>query len=216
MLPDVELFAVQLPGRGARYSEPLIRTLEALVQQLATAIGPYLNIPYAFFGHSMGALVAFELACELQRRGYYGLRHLLLSAKRAPQLAPLGAPIGGLPDEDFLRAVSSYGGIPGEVLQDRDLLAVTLPILRADFQISESYRFQPSGPVDSSATLFGSVRDEYVPEQDLLAWHSNVAGPCAYRRFPEGHFFINSYPSQVVEAVNDTLRELLRAMGPVR
>src|SRR5438477_7054516 len=131
--PDVDVWPVQLPGRGSRFREPLLREPDLLVTAIADGLRPHLDQPFALFGHSMGGLIAFELSRELRRRGWPGPRLLAVSGHEAPQRPDPDPPIAHLSDDLFLHEIRTrYDGIPDEVFAEKELLAVLLPVLRAD------------------------------------------------------------------------------------
>ena len=150
--PDVELLAVELPGRGTRFSERPFEQLPPLIDALTDALGPALQAPFAIYGHSMGAVVGFSFARELRRRSLREPVHLFMSGRRAPQL-PEPTPMHQLPAPQFLDRLRRLGGIPDALFQEPELMEVFLPILRADVAVAES------GPVGFAATTgarFGS------------------------------------------------------------
>ena len=137
--PEVELYALQLPGRENRLSESPQTRLKQLIETLIPIIKPDLDLPFAFFGHSLGAWIAFELIRELRRQKYPLPAHFFVSASKAPQLMDLKPPIHRLPDDKFLAKIKSFQGTPGAVLQDSKLMELFLPALRADFAVLETY-----------------------------------------------------------------------------
>jgi medium-chain acyl-[acyl-carrier-protein] hydrolase len=207
--PDVELLAIQLPGRGARLGEPPIRSISAIVSNLAMAMIPLLDRPYAFFGHSNGALISYELAKELRRQNETGPEHMIVSAKRAAQLPRLGPITYDMPQDQFIQVLREYEGTPREILDDKELLTFLLPTIRADFCMSDTYQFRPSAALDCDLTLFGSLNDRYVPFNDLLAWTNNVSGTVTHKIFGGGHFFLHSHGSDVISSVEQVLMQIL-------
>ena len=139
--PELELCAVQLPGRENRLLEPAYTEMPALVEQLGTVLAPYLDRPFAFFGHSMGALVAFEMARTVRRRYGRSALHLFVSGHAAPRIARRRPPVYQLPDAAFVDAIRELNGTPEEVLENADLMALVLPALRADLTVCETYRY---------------------------------------------------------------------------
>ena len=117
LLPTVEVCPLQLPGRGTRIKEGSVRRVAPLVEQLARELSPKLDMPFAFFGHSMGALIGFELARLLRRERGLNPAHLFISGRRAPQLRAAGPPIHNLPDDEFIERLRDYNGTPEEVLR---------------------------------------------------------------------------------------------------
>ncbi len=167
---DIEVIAIELPGRGKRLVEPAIADLTTLIETLGPQLLPYLNIPFAFFGHSMGALVAFELSRWLRRTVQLIPAHLWVSAARAPQL-PVAPPLmHTLPAEDFISRLQHYQGTPISVLNNAELMSLMLPALRADFTVLETYRYQPKAPLKCPITGLWGQQDNIVSQADVAAW----------------------------------------------
>jgi medium-chain acyl-[acyl-carrier-protein] hydrolase len=203
---DIEVCAVRLPGREARLAEAPFRRAEDLVPTLASALEPLLDAPYALFGHSMGAIAAFELARELRRRNHPLPRRLLLSGARAPERPNPDPPIGDLPDQDFLAEVRRrYDGIPGAVLENPELVELLLPSLKADFILFETYSCREEPSLDCPISTFGGLDDPRVGEDDLRAWSRHSTRPIAVRMFPGGHFFLQEAEPAVQRAVSEEL-----------
>ncbi len=202
---DAEMLAVQAPGRGARISEPPIASMPTLVQQLCDSIAPLLDRPYVYFGHSCGALVAFELARRLQQLHYPGPEHVVLSARRAPHLPPLDPPVASLPDTEFLEVLRTYGAMTEDVLADRDLLALVLPTLRADIALLETHVHRPVPKLSVPATILGGTSDPLVPQADLRAWQDLISAPVRFRMIEGGHFFLKEVPGEVVGCLDEIL-----------
>ena len=142
ILAGIEVARVHLPGRETRLREPLFNRLESLVDTLVEELIPWIDGPFALYGHSMGALLAFELARGLRRRHKLLPVHLFVSGYRAPQLPPAELPFSHLPDAEFIDRVRQYGGVPDLVAQNEELMEIFLPILRADFAMTETYVYQ--------------------------------------------------------------------------
>ena len=196
-----ELFAMQLPGRGVRFAEAPLRSVGLIVHHLANAILPLMDRPCVFFGHSNGALICYELARELARRGEPGPEHVIVSAKRAPHLPRLGPVVFDLPDAQFIEVLRDYEGTPPEVLSDAELLACLLPAIRADFGLSDLYQHRAGFPLACDMTLFGSLNDRYVPFDDLLAWREQCKGRSATKVFDGGHFFLHQHAAHLIAEV---------------
>src|SRR5205814_4666171 len=145
--PEIEACPIQLPGRESRLLEAPFSQLFSLIEPVAQALLPYLDMPCAFFGHSMGALVSFELARYLRRQHGLSPVHLFVSGRRAPQLSDPDPPIHPLPEAEFLEELRSLKGTPEEVLQNTELLQLLLPLLRADFAVCETYAYAPETPL---------------------------------------------------------------------
>jgi medium-chain acyl-[acyl-carrier-protein] hydrolase len=202
---DIEVLAIETPGRGRRFKEEPVADLRELTQQLCEASKPLLDRPFVLFGHSNGALLAYELARAIRQRYLLSPQALFLSGKRAPQLLYSEAQLHTLPDGEFVAALQRYNGTPREVLENPELLNVFLPVLRADFALSETYRFTPGEPITAPVYLFGGARDPVVPEQDLLGWGDLCEGEVYYRRFAGDHFFIHSHRDQLIALIKEAL-----------
>ena len=142
LLPaEIEVWAIQLPGHDGRLREPIPAELQTLALAAADGLGPALDTPFACFGHSMGALLAFEFARQLRHRGLAGPTQLFVSARRAPQLPRTDAPLHTLPEGPFIEMLRQrYNGIPAAILAEPELLQLFLPMLRADFKLIETYQ----------------------------------------------------------------------------
>ncbi len=187
---DVEVCPVQLPGRGARSTEPPFTRLSPLVEALAQALAPVLDVPFAFFGHSFGALVSFELARKLRRDCGVNPVHLFISASRAPQISRRGSPVHSLPDGEFLAEMRRLDGTPAELLENKEFMQIMLPLLRADFSVYETYKYLNEPVLDCPISAFGGLQDRRVSSVDLEAWHAQTNASFSLQMFPGDHFFL--------------------------
>jgi medium-chain acyl-[acyl-carrier-protein] hydrolase len=204
--PDVEVGSVLLPGREGRFREAPFTQMEPLLDALTAGLRPYLDLPWALFGHSMGAVVAFEVARRVRALGHGEPVHLFVSARRAPHLPPRHGPISHLPDEAFVAEVRRrYDGIPAEVLRHPDLLALLTPGLRADLAVLEGHRHRPEIPLGCPLSAFGGREDAEATEAELAAWRRETRGPVSLRMFPGGHFFLQSARADVLRALAEDL-----------
>ncbi len=210
--PEIELCAVQLPGRGRRALEPAYTELAPLVSVLAEALAPTFDTPCAWFGHSVGALVCFELARELRRRGRPLPCHLLVSGRAAPQLPSRYGPLHELPDEEFLaRLYARYGYTPPEQDDQLDeLLQLMVPTIRADVTVSDRYVYPDEPPLDCPITAFGGLEDPTVTRDELAAWGAQTRGRFELRMLPGGHFYLEPAWKFLVRFIVDRLRSTPR------
>ena len=204
----VEICPIQLPGRENQIRERAFDKFHALVTALSFAIQPYLDIPFAFWGHSMGALISFELARQLRRENKPQPHHLFVSAYKAPQLPDSAFQIHKLPDKEFIKELRRLNGTPEEVLQNAELMQLMLPILRADFTLVETYRYTVEEPLDCSISAFGGLQDDVVNNNDLEAWNEQTLQTFNLRMFPGDHFYLRSYRRHLLSVVSQDLIHL--------
>ena len=176
-----------------------------LVEQLVAVLEPIVRAPFAFFGHSVGALVAFEVARELWRRGR-GPAHLFASASRAPHAPGVGAgQLFRLTDDALIEELVRQGGMPAEFATHADLLGLALPPLRADLGIATYYVAAPGAPLPCGITALGGISDDGVAASDLLGWREQTVGPFARRMLPGGHFYLTQQWPLVLDAIRRDL-----------
>lgn len=201
-LPEtIEVIAVQPPGRAERLAEPAHAELGSLVEALFAPIGPLLDRPFAFFGHSMGALVSFELARALRRARCPQPQILIASGHGAPHLPARRPPAHHLPTPEFLGELRRLGGTPPEVLAHNELLELLLPTLRADFALCETYSYGYGAPLACPIVALGGLEDPDVSRADLEAWGDHTLAGAYVRMVPGGHFFLHSARQLVLTVV---------------
>jgi len=203
---DVEVCPVQFPGRGTRLMETPFTRLAPLIEALAQALVPLLDKPFAFFGHSLGALVGFELARQLRRQPGVQPVHLFVSADRAPQVPHRDRPIHALPEREFLGQLHRLNGIPGKVLEEVELMQIMLPVLRADFTVYETYAYATEPPLNCPISAFGGLQDQRVSGGDLEAWRDQTSASFSLRMFPGNHFFWNTTQPLLLQVLSQELR----------
>lgn len=207
--PEVEVCAVRLPGREGHFPEPPFTNLSSLIPKLFQVLRPRLSGACALFGHSMGALISFELARHLRREGHLLPAHLFISGHRAPRLPLSTPPIHRLPDAEFLNKLRSLGGSPQKVLENNELMEVLSPTLRADFALCETYSFLEEEELDCPITVFGGEQDETVEYDELLAWRAQTRGAFCLCMLPGNHFFLESNRALFLCSLAHHLRRLL-------
>lgn len=210
---DVECCLVQLPGKESRVLEPPVRRMEGLVDAIHSAIEPLLDRPFAFFGHSMGGKVSFELARKLRREGGPRPLKLFISATRAPSVPDPDPPVGHLPDHDFVAEIQvRYDAIPKDVLENPELLELVLPGLRADFEVMETHVSSEEPPLDVPITCIGGREDHRVGDAGLAAWAEETGADFELRMFQGDHFYIQGNEAEFLPYIRSELEKLLSSL----
>jgi len=204
----IEVCGVELPGRATRVTEPLHRHTESLVEQLAYAIRPLLDLPYLLHGHSMGALLAFETARLLQKTDMAQPAGLVVSGMVGPARWPVRPAVHHL-DTPQLMAHADFLGLPSDIVADEELLALVLPTLRADLELTEAYRYRKGPPLRCPVTVFAGMHDELTPLSALREWSDVTTDGCTMQVFEGGHFFLHECPN-VLNALETVVASTFR------
>jgi surfactin synthase thioesterase subunit len=203
--PDVEVWAAQLPGRETRRLERSLTDLHEIADRCAALIEPVLDRPFGFFGHSMGALVAFEVARRLRARDRVPMA-LFVSGRAAPHVARGYAGIADLSDDDFITKMDTmFGGVPELLKTDAEFRELYLPPLRADVEAVAAYRPVDDAPQPFPMYVLGGAEDRSVPREALDAWEGYAGGTFAVHTFPGDHFYVYSTREPVIEFVARTM-----------
>lgn len=208
--PMFEIVAVEFPGHGQRVYEPLATSMEQLVPQLAEELAPlFAEKACAFFGHSMGALVSFELARYLRHHGMTEPQLLFVSGRQAPQFPPRTA-FHTLADAEFIQTLSGLDGTPASVLEHPELMELFLPIIRADFQLCETYQYQSSPALAYPIVAYGGKDDHSVDPRLLEYWCEQTQASFECRLFTGGHFYLRDAQTALLQSIRGhLLREVL-------
>lgn len=207
--PTIEVSPAQLPGRGPRLREPSFVSLPDLVKALTTAIIPLLDRPFAFFGHSMGAVIAFELARSVRQGLSCEPEVLCVSGHRAPQAPNDKPPSYNLPNDEFIAELQRIDGTPREVLEHTDLMEIVVPVLRADFQLIQTYQYEAGAPLTCPIAAYGGLEDDEVPRELLSMWRGQTTSGFALHMLPGDHFFLRSSQTLLLEMLARQLQETL-------
>jgi len=201
LLPrDIEMLTVQLPGRESRLGEPPFRRMEPLIDALTDAVAPLLDRPYALFGHSMGALIGYELGRAFERKRLPLPRTMIVSGRRSPTVPNTEAPLHRLPDDRFVEAlVARYDAIPKVIRDEPELMALFLPVLKADFEVFESHHHTETRPLDCALAIYGGRSDPQT--RQMAGWADLYSGPCRTRLFDGGHFYLADQRRALAEAL---------------
>lgn len=211
--PWIEPVGIDYPGRRSRFGEAPLMRLDELVQDLAIGIRGLLDRPFAFYGHSNGALVAFELARRLPRMYFRTPERLILGAKRSPTLGAED-PMHRLPREDFIARLRDYQGTPDQVLASAELMDVFLPILRADFALSETYHLTDPTPVDIPLHAIAGTQDALATAPAMAAWAALTSQRFDLTEIDGGHFFLSSDPDHLAWHIDMLLTDQPASLPP--
>ncbi|MBS0420861.1 MAG: thioesterase [Proteobacteria bacterium] len=201
---DVELIALQPPGRGSRMAQAPHAQMAPLVAELMGVFAKVTDRPYVLFGHSLGSRVGFEVIVQCQRNGLPLPAHFIASGSRAPYLAKRELPIHDLPDAQFVEALRELDGTPEEILDNSELMQWLLPLLRADFRIADLHRASQTR-IHCPLTVLAGTEDKTIPPQDIEAWRDLAGGECDIHWVSGGHFFVERNREWVLEQVNAIL-----------
>lgn len=207
--PAVEVCAVQLPGREGRLTMSPYTLMRPLVQAIGNAILPFLDKPYVLFGHSLGGLIAFELARYLHDLGVPRPLSLFVSAAEAPHVSGVPDRLHTLPDDELIGQLSRLQGTPQEILQHPEVMQLLLPTIRADLQVFETYIYRAGPPLPCPIAVFGGFEDERVAQSRLESWRHHTTTVFSLTMLPGGHFFIHSACHALVERVERRLEAAL-------
>lgn len=211
LAPEVELVAVQLPGRGPRFREAPYLDLSRLVGDLSLRIGDLLDRPWMLMGHSFGCRVAFELAHALRRMSARLPMRFIAAGCCAFHLSKR-SPASHLSDEALLERTRAVGGTPDEVLQHKELMTLMLPALRADFAMADAHQAHahqalPREPLPMPATVMSGMSDDSVPPESWAGWQAYFSRPITIVPFDGGHFFVDTHAAQVAQEINKACRD---------
>jgi surfactin synthase thioesterase subunit len=210
LLPEVEVLSPELPGRGSRLSEPAMHDMAALVDVLLDELDGSFTRPFALFGHSMGAAIAFELALRLPLPVQANLRHLFVSGRIAPGEPQLAQRLQHLDDRAFIDALRKLGGTPAPVLDSFELMTLLTPVLRADFTLIENHRPSLGRRLAVDITAFTGHADERVPVESVMRWGATTTGSFDFNVIEGDHFFLKSKMPALAGLIEARLRRAER------
>ncbi|MES2758529.1 MAG: alpha/beta fold hydrolase [Pseudomonadota bacterium] len=203
--PEIDVCAIQLPGRGARIGEACMTSFPELARAIAELVGSNAPAPFAFFGHSLGSVLGFEVARCCMRAGLAMPVHLFASGCEAPRHFGGADGMHLLPDDELIEKLSLYNGTPRELLQHRELMSLVLPAVRGDFALVDSYVYRPATPLPAPITVLAGRADPHVKAPQLQDWHGETAGACDVHWFDGDHFFIHQQGEAVLDCVRNVL-----------
>lgn len=206
---------LRLPGRESRLSEPLVSHAESVARAIAPALAAHMTRPTVLYGHSVGALLAYLVAHELQATGLAAPAVLVVAARPAPHLAPMRPPVHVLGDDEFIRHVSRYGGTRLDTHEERELLKLYLPTLRSDFALAETYRHSPRRRLAIPIVSIGGEADPDVTPEALRAWETHTTASFRTLQVRGGHLPRGDGEDDILRCLSVLLRESV-ASNPVR
>ena len=209
---SVAVCPVQLPGRVGRLREAPFTRLLPLIEAVSSAILPDLDRPFALFGHSMGALICFELARHLRREHGLEPAQIFVSAHRAPHLEELGQRVYDLPEPELIAFLRHISGTPKEVLEHPELMQLVIPIIRADFELIQTYEYRDEPPLDCPISALTGIEDPDVTVEQMTAWCHHTTGAFTVRTFPGDHFYLNSAQPLLLGALSQDLQRRLNEL----
>ncbi len=206
--PDIDIYPIQLKGRGRRFNEPFYESLEEAVQDIFEQIqGTVKNHDYAVFGHSMGSLLAYELYYQLSNANVKMPTHLFFSGYRAPNRIRKKVKLHDLPDHVFKKKIIELGGTPEELINNEELFELFIPLLKSDFKMVENYIYQErAAKIECDITVLNGKEDS-MDEQDISDWKKHTDGNFKAHYFEGNHFFINHHAENIINIINRTLTE---------
>lgn len=204
--PFLKLLPVEYPGRGTRSTEPLLRSIDQLVNDVYSQLQHRFDEkPYALYGHSMGALAAYLLSVKIVSKGHRPPIHLFVSGSQGPSALSLeGKKTYLLPHAEFMKEITDMDGIPAELLEHKELLDYIEPILRADFTITDTYEYRPAQKLPISITVMTGT-DEGLKEEEILVWKDETTRQVEFYQFPGKHFFITSQADEIMRIISNKI-----------
>jgi medium-chain acyl-[acyl-carrier-protein] hydrolase len=202
---NLEVIGVQQPGRGARMFETPLADYEPLVRAITAALLPLLDKPFAFFGHSMGAIVSFESARLLRREHALSPLHLFVGGRGGPRQRDVETNYSKLTDDELINELVRFEGAPQELLKHAELMRMMLPTIRADFAVCENYRYQSEPPLSCPITAFGGLKDQETSRERIEAWRDETSREFSFQMFSGGHFFLHSCQTLLLQSISRRL-----------
>ncbi|MGE5351775.1 MAG: thioesterase II family protein [Acidobacteriota bacterium] len=209
----VEVAAIELPGRGRRISERLYYKLPGVIHEILPSMLPLLDKPFYFFGHGLGALIAFEMTAVLRKSFLPEPDHLFVSSISSPQVKK--EVTYNLSKDKFLNKLKEMNKIPSEVLKDRDLVDLMYPILKADFSVSETYSYKAGFKIDCPITAFGGLSDINISLDEIQAWAEVTNSSFELNLLPGGHFFIIKSEGMFLKVLQEKLSLKKEGVNPL-
>lgn len=199
---NIELIAIQYPGREGRFSEPLVSELKVITHELAKGFKPYLDNPYLIFGHSLGSLIGFEFIRLIRQLNFPLPKHFIVSGAKAPHMPLRRKHLHNLEDIAFKKELMKYNGVPEHILNNDELMNLFMPLLRNDFKITEDYVYQDLDPLSCNITALSGLDDETVLKDEVLGWGKQTNKNFQHISYPGDHFFIRNHQIHIIQVIH--------------
>ena len=209
---NVELIIIQAPGRGSRIGEQAYSDMNDLMRELIKIIPNILNKPYILFGHSLGSRIAFELMSQLKILNHALPQHFIASGSRSPHYTSMKEPIYRLPHDEFIEELKHLNGTPLAVLENKELMELFLPLIRADFEIADKYCYTGNASFNCPISVLGGKGDVEISLSKLNSWGELFTTEADVHLLPGNHFFIDSHSELVQKKVNEIIHNSLRKL----
>lgn len=207
---SIDIYPIELAGRGKRYNDLFYNTMDEAVEDIYTIIEDKIkeHEEYAFFGHSMGSILVYEVCHKIQKNNIKQPCHIFFSGHGAPHIKKECDQIYHLPDEEFKKEILNLGGTPKEIFENEELANFVLPILRTDFKIIGNYEYKhEDGKLKSNITVLNGKEDE-LNINEIASWRNHTLGDCKIHMFRGGHFFINDNVENICNIINTTMKQV--------
>lgn len=200
----IGVIPIELPGRGNRISEPLLKDIHAMADDIFLQMENRLNTPYAIYGHSIGAILGYLLVKRIIHEKLPQPLHLFFTGHGGPSVREKIPHIHSLPKKEFIEKLMEYEGSPREVLHDNDAMEFFEPMLRADFKAIETYAYEKGDPFDVPITVMTGTHEK-ISDEEIAKWQDETLQKISTRRFPGGHFFIFQHLPEICRIIQQTL-----------
>lgn len=211
--PYVQVCAIQIPGRGARFNEPSITDFSILIPQIANSIAAYNDLPFFFFGHSLGALIAYEVCHHLNKNNLPLPEHLIVSAANSPSSPSTIEKIGRMDsDYDIIERLRYYGGTPEELLKNKGLMQLLMPAIKADFTLLDNYRYRRDRKsLSIPLTAMGGHDDNILSKSKVANWEIETTNEFKQHWFNGGHFYFNDDRTKLISELKLLINNSIKA-----
>lgn len=200
----ISVIPVQLPGRENRMREEPLQSMDDIVEQVAKMLYPYIHMPYALFGHSLGARIAFEIVRHMRKKKWPLPSHLFVSGSRAPEI-PEPSPLHNLDEDSFFRELARYEGTPKMLLENKELRKIFLPMLKADFTVDETYIYQEEEALPIPISAFYGSEDREASYEEVLGWKRQTNATFLVHEIPGKHFFVTQEAPRLLNHIKEDL-----------